>query len=86
MDKEKVIKGMESLYDRILDAAKRDSIAMLDALVIENALSLLKEQEAVVLCKDCEHYDKKTGRCALRHVHGCAETWFCADGKRKESR
>ncbi|MBQ1792888.1 MAG: hypothetical protein II008_22160 [Oscillospiraceae bacterium] len=69
------------------------------SILCGDALALLKKQETqkflvdesgkitplpvVVRCKDCKHYDKKTGRCALRHVHGCTETWFCADGERK---
>ena len=35
----------------------------------------------VVRCKDCKHYEDGTGRCD--HAHGCAETWFCADGERR---
>ena len=43
-------------------------------------------REELIRCKDCKHYDEETGRCALLHVHGCVETWYCADGKRKEGR
>ena len=42
------------------------------------------DMDELVRCKDCEHYDEKTGRCAKHHVHGYAETWFCADGERKD--
>lgn len=45
MDREKVIKGLELLYDRLLDASKLDAIAMLDASMVANAIALLKEQE-----------------------------------------
>ena len=45
MDREKVIKGLELLYDRLLDAAKRDTIAMLDAKMVANAIAMLKEQD-----------------------------------------
>ena len=38
----------------------------------------------IIRCKDCEHYDDETGRCALRHVHGNADTWFCADGVKRD--
>ena len=55
MDGQKVIKGMELLYDRLLDAAKQDSIAMLDALMVENAIVLLKEQEAKQAIKQTYH-------------------------------
>ena len=48
-DREKVIKGLESLYGRLVDAAKRDKIAMLDAIIVSDALVLLKAQEPQVL-------------------------------------
>ena len=48
-DKEKVIKGLESLYTRLLDAATRDRIAMLDAIIVADALALLKAQEPRVM-------------------------------------
>lgn len=37
----------------------------------------------IVRCKDCKHYKDGTGMCSLYHAHGCAETWFCADGERR---
>jgi len=40
------------------------------------------ETKELVRCKDCKHYVEETGRCTLFHVHGCAETWFCADGEK----
>lgn len=43
-DREKVIKGLESLHRRLLDAATLDSIAMLDANMVSDALALLKTQ------------------------------------------
>ena len=48
---------------------------------IRDALALLKEQEAVVRCKDCKYY--MTIHCTC---DGCciSPDWFCADGKRKE--
>lgn len=47
MNIENVIKGLESLHDRLLDAAKQDAIVMLDVSMVADAISLLKEQEAV---------------------------------------
>ena len=44
-------------------------------------LSLLKEQETVVRCKDCKFYDSETGICAKGITHGYAAEWFCGDGK-----
>ena len=45
-----------------------------------------KPKEAVVRCKDCVRYEQETGRCKNKVVHGNAETWFCADGERKDSK
>jgi len=38
----------------------------------------------LIRCKRCKYYDEERGTCAKNHVHGDAETWFCADGKRKD--
>ena len=47
---------------------------------------LLKEQEAVVRCKDCRHYNiigcaGGFGWCE-RYDVGHTDEWFCADGKK----
>lgn len=60
-DRQKTIKGMKSLHTRLLDAATRDKIATLDAMIVSDALALLKEQEPVVRCKDCICYDDEPG-------------------------
>lgn len=48
---------------------------------------LLREQEAeIVRCKDCkycEYQDSDKEWCKKGHLHGKAETWFCADGERR---
>ena len=46
-DKDNVIKGLELLHDRLLDAAKQDSIAMLDASMVADAIILMKEHENI---------------------------------------
>lgn len=38
----------------------------------------------LIRCKNCKHYKEGTGMCDLYHAHGNAETWYCADGERKE--
>ena len=35
----------------------------------------------IVKCNNCKHYKDEMGICDLHHTHGCAETWFCADGE-----
>ena len=47
MDREKVIKGLESLRTRLLDVAMQDRIFVLDASMVANAIALLKEHDAV---------------------------------------
>lgn len=52
----------------------------------ENALrclkkELLKDQEAVVRCKDCKHILPK-GFCH-KHSRKVTDNWFCADGEQK---
>lgn len=46
---------------------------------------LLKEQEAVVRCKDCKWYDKQNNWCISLDIAEQGEDWFCADGERKET-
>ena len=45
IDREKVIKGLESLHERLLDASKQNAIATLDASMVADAIALLKEQK-----------------------------------------
>lgn len=45
IDRDKVIKGLELLHSRLLDAAKLDAIAMLDASMVADAITMLKEHE-----------------------------------------
>lgn len=34
-------------------------------------------------CKYCEYPKSEKEWCKKGHLHGNAETWFCADGKRR---
>ena len=85
-NKERVIKGLESLHDRLLDAAKQYVIATLDASMVADALALLKEQPDIVRCGDCKYYSN--GFCYNPNTFDektCGNTvpdWFCADGER----
>lgn len=55
-NREKIIEGLELLHNRLLDAAKRDAIAMLDASMVADAIAMLKEQEAVpVIQREIAH-------------------------------
>ena len=58
-------------------------------LTPEKAERLLKEHPQIVRCKDCKHCENPRAEkewCKKGHLHGKAETWFCADGERKEGR
>jgi len=57
----------------------------LDFDEIREALS--EYQPKIVRCKDCkycEYPESEKKWCKKGHLHGNAETWFCADGERKE--
>jgi len=43
--------------------------------------------EELIRCKDCKYCEYPNAErewCKKGHLHGNAENWFCADGKRKE--
>ena len=44
-----------------------------------------EEDHGIVRCKDCKYckYPKSEYWCEQGHLHGNAETWFCADGERR---
>ena len=55
-NREKIIEGLGLLNNRLLAAAKRDAIAMLDASMVADAIAMLKEQEAVpVIQREIAH-------------------------------
>ena len=39
----------------------------------------------LVLCKDCDHWNRSTGHCAYNSIFTNAE-FFCADGERTEKK
>ena len=72
---EKVIKGLESLHERLLDAATLDSIAMLDENIVSDALALLKAQEPRVITLEevkqwCETHPQKQNPIWVEFQHG----------------
>lgn len=46
-NRDMTIMGLESLHERLVEAAEHDRIAMIDAMVVENAIRLLKEKKTV---------------------------------------
>lgn len=100
VDREKVIKGLlccahtdgTNCVNCPYDNMDEDCTALMSM----DALALLKEQDAIVRCKDCKHATmtsdgKMCKYCAMdtddfgdqRNVYHDAD-WFCADGERKE--
>ena len=54
--------------------------------IVKDTLNNKYVQE-LVRCKDCKYCEYPNAErewCKKGHLHGNAETWFCADGERKE--
>lgn len=83
MDREKVIKGMEQFRADLKPFCGNHA----DWERFDAGLSMLKEQEAVVRCKDCDNKecDGRAGTivCGITG-ESHSRFWFCADGERKE--
>ena len=96
-DREKVIKAIECCvvnHTRCFDDSDKlcpyfsTKVYMCEIELLKDALALLKEQEAVVRCKDCVRKEKIEG---TENIIYCPHVrmrtsvdWFCADGERKE--
>ena len=83
MDREKVIKAYEDFVNGYECFCTSDDC---EYEMHKAVLSMLKEQEAVVRCKDCRHYNiigcaGGFGWCE-RYDVGHTDEWFCADGKK----
>jgi hypothetical protein len=59
--------------------------------LMDDAIALLKEQEAVVRCKDCKHWYFADNRIPSEQENVCGRNgiivtpdWYCADGERKD--
>ena len=75
--------------DRSCDGATELSIPV-PVFVFEDVQKLLKEQEAIIRCKDCKHFlaDKTCGNprlCDQEDISTSGPDWFCADGERRET-
>lgn len=62
---------------------------MKEIIIEEKLLGGMYAQEfrgELIRCKDCKHCEYPESEkewCKKGHLHGNAETWFCADGERK---
>jgi len=86
MDRENVVKEYE---DFVKSFSKRDDTYYKS--LFNSVLALLKEQEAVVHCRDCKHSERWYGdkrRCFLWHETGIDvfDDGFCNYGERQEGR
>lgn len=78
IDREKVIRAVDSCFDywldkhRCLRPLELEDVRQLKA----DAIALLKEQPEIVRCNECAQKDT----CYFY----TPPNWFCADGKRKE--
>ena len=77
MDVGRVIKGLESLHRRLLDAATLDSIAMLDANMVSDAIALLKAQEPRVMTLE-EVRDEAEYMFLEKHSETGSDLYGCA--------
>lgn len=75
IDMEKVIKDLEFCVNGHFKV---------ELSLATKILAILKEQEAVVRCKDCKHWDADEHDCNIKiGWFACGADWFCADGERK---
>lgn len=93
-DREKVIKGLETIK-QFFGYGLPSTAEMFDSYygILNDAIALLKEQDAVVRCKDCKYGRKhnvniiecmKAHDYNLEHQEFHHENWFCADGERRD--
>ena len=88
MDREKVIKAWECCnpFNRKCNECPYEKDCYHDGIsrhMVADALALLKEQDAVVRCKDCRHYTGKD--CNYNDIFPAPrEDWYCADGERRQ--
>ena len=94
-DREKVIRLIEEEIS--VCESVNQCYRTIDLPALRDILALLKEQEAVVRCKDCKYaYLTDDGECKYCEMEKddngflierySSWDWFCADGERKEGR
>ena len=95
LDREKVINELVKHIEIAL-SIDSDYVDCVRTDLLQHTVALLKEQEAVIRCKDCKHATmtadgKMCKYCEMdtddfgypRNVYHDAN-WFCADGEREE--
>lgn len=85
MTRDEIITGLEREIKSIRMEPRRKMIGFcMTATEAEDVIALLKEQNAVVRCKDCKHYDPDCQSCDNGLDGIFTPDWFCADGEPKE--
>ena len=88
-DREKYIECLSKAVKKAKEF-NEDIPIKISLVCVEDILELLKEQEAVVRCKDCIHYryyglsEETVSECRIDHCENPDADWFCADGERNE--
>ena len=91
MDREKVINELVEHIESAL-AVDSDYVDCVRTDLLQTVVGLLKEQEAVVRCKNCDYWEEgHSEECnnldsVCFHNGRCKPDWFCGAGKRKEGR
>lgn len=81
IDRGKVIRPLQAKLDEV--KADGLDVMLCSTEIIENAISMLKEQETVVRCKDCKK--RYTEECGLRLTYMPQDDMFyCAAGRKKD--
>ena len=94
-DREKYIEVLSKTAKTVKEF-NEDTPIKISLECVEDILALLKEQEAVVRCKDCKHSGCRTQNVdgsifrvvckkhsTKRNERWMDADWFCADGERK---
>ena len=81
-DRERTIKGLEWIVN-LFGNYERHAMDDEEIQSLNDAIMLLKEQEAIVRCKDCKYrYDSINCQLDSEGLK-TPDDWYCADGKRR---
>ena len=82
---EKVVNALECCIDGMLcaECGYEGIDRCFDKVLLADAHALLKEQEAVVRCKDCVKHGSVSCPMCKKYVFTTADNWYCAAGERK---
>ena len=72
----------DGMVDGVDQQTIRDAVELIN-YQHEHIEAFLKDQEKIVLCKDCRNLNEDSGICVIGIMHGYRDKWFCAYGKRR---